>query len=211
MTDSSTDPGQPAPAEATDEQALATLLAQERPRLRRMVQVRMDRRLQGRIDPSDVIQEAYLDAVRRLEEYRRSPGLPLSLWLRFLTGQKMAELHRRHLGVQARDAGREISLYQGVPAATSAALAARLIGGLTSPSQVVIKAEMRQRLEQALNQLDEIDREILTLRHLEQLNMAQAAQVLGIKHTAACNRYVRALKRLKDSLEGSQTAEVTDL
>ena len=119
-----------------DQAAWGELLARYRDRLRRMVALRLDRRLQGRVDPSDVIQEAMLDASRRLAEYRQNPTMPFFLWLRFLTGQRLLEQHRRHLGAQGRDAGREISLYRGaMPEATTAALAAQLLGRLTSPSQ----------------------------------------------------------------------------
>ena len=175
-----------------------------RDRLRRMVALRLDRRLQGRVDPSDVLQEAYPDAAGRLAEYARDPAMPFFLWLRFLVGQRLAELHRHHLGAQARDAGREVSLYRGaMPETTSSAsLAALLLGRLTSPSQAAIRAERQIRLQEALNGMDPIDREVLALRHFEQLTNAEAAQVLGLEKTAASNRYVRALKRLKDILAG---------
>ena len=105
------------------------LLAGHRDRLRRMVGLRLDRHLQGRIDPSDVIQEAYLEAWRRLPEYLGNPSVPFFIWLRFLTGQKLITLHRHHLGRRMRDAGREISLHEGaMPEASSAALAAQLLG-----------------------------------------------------------------------------------
>ena len=123
------------------------------------------------------------------------------LWLRFLTGQKLVQLHRRHLGVQARDAAREISLHRGpFPEATSAALAAQLVGRFSSPSEAAMRAEARLKLEQTLNQMDRIDREVLVLRHFEQLSNAETAQSLGIEEAAASKRYVRALKRLKEHL-----------
>src|SRR5215467_11321745 len=104
------------------------LLERYRARLRKLIALRLDPRLQGRVDPSDVIQEAYLDAARRLPEYARDPEpMPFYLWLRFLVGQKILEQHRFHLGAQGRDAGREVSLYRGpMPEATSAAIAAQL-------------------------------------------------------------------------------------
>src|SRR5262249_22089592 len=147
-----------------------------RPRLRRMIKFRLDRWLQGRVDPSDVIQEAYLEVSRRLVEYLHDPSMPFFLWLRLVTGQKLALAHRQHLGVQARDAGREVSLHRGAfPEATSAALAAQLIGHQTSPSQAAAKAELRIRLQEALNGMEDIDREILALRHFEQLSNVEAA------------------------------------
>ena len=137
----------------------------------------------------------------RLAEYRQNPAMPFFLWLRYLTGQRLLEQHRRHLGAQGRDAGREISLYRGaMPETTTAALAAQLLGRHTSPSQAAQRAERKIRLQEALNSLDPIDREILALRHFEQLSNGEAAQVLGLDKSAASKRYARALIRLKDIL-----------
>jgi RNA polymerase sigma-70 factor (ECF subfamily) len=184
-----------------DQEAWGELLARYRDRLRRMVALRLDRRLQGRVDASDVIQEAMLDASRRLAEYRRNPTMPFFLWLRYFTGQRLVEQHRRHLGAQGRDAGREISLYRGaMPETTTAALAAQLLGRFTSPSQAAQRAERKIRLQESLNNLDPLDREILALRHFEQLSNGEAAEVLGLDKSAASKRYARALVRLKDIL-----------
>ena len=163
-------------ASRNDPAALEAALAEHRGRLRRMVALRLDRRLQGRVDPSDVIQEAYLEAARRLPEYLQEPKpMPLFLWLRFLAAQSLQVLHRKHLGVMARDAGREISIHVGrLPQATSAALAAQLLGHDTRASEAAIRAERRLRLEQALNQMDALDREVLALRHFEQLSNSSA-------------------------------------
>ncbi len=189
-----------------DSRSLRDLFTRYRSKLKRMVQLRLDARVQGRVDPSDVVQEAYLEVAQKLADYSREPTLPFYLWLRLLTGQKLALAHRQHLGVQARDAGREISLYRGAyPAASSAALAARLIGKLTTPSQAAVKAELKIRIQDALNSMDAIDREVLTLRHFEQLSNAETAQVLGIKETAACNRYFRALERLRGILASTES------
>lgn len=184
-----------------ERQALGQLLERDRERLRRMVALRLDRRLQGRIDPSDVIQEAQLEAAGRLAEYLRDPTMPFFLWLRLITGQRLLALHRRHLGAQQRDAAREVSLDRPpLPQATSAALAARLLGRLTSPSAAVVRAEMKARLREALDRMDPTDRAVLTLRHFEQLSTAETAQELGISHEAAKKRHIRALKRLKEIL-----------
>jgi len=184
-----------------DQRALAELLGRDRERLRRMVALRLDRRLQGRVDPSDVIQEACLDAARRLPEYHKNPTMPFFLWLRLLTGQRLVDEHRKHLGAAARDVGREISLYRGaLPETTTAALAAHLLGRLTTPSQAAIRAERKIRLQEALNSLEPIDREVLALRHFEELSNAEAAAVLGLDKSAASKRYARALVRLKEIL-----------
>ena len=184
-----------------DERALGQLLERHRKRLRRMVRLRLDPRLQGRIDPSDVIQETYLEAADRLAEYLRDPKMPFFLWLRFLAGQKMLTLRRRHLGTQARDASRELSIYQGaMPEASSACLAAQLLGKRTAPLEAAIRAEMKIRLQEVLNGMEPMDREVLALRHFEQFNNAETAQLLGITESGASSRYLRALKRLKDIL-----------
>src|SRR5437773_120571 len=190
-------------ARAGDAQALNEIFARHRDRLRRMVEMRLDGRLQARIDASDVIQDAYLEVSQRLDEYLNNPTLPFFLWLRLVVGEQITNLHRHHLGAQRRDAGREVSLYrEALPAASSAALAAQLLGKHTSPTQAAIRAERLLRLQEALNALDPIDREILSLRHFEELTRAEAAQALGIEEAAAAKRYVRALKRLKDTLAG---------
>jgi RNA polymerase sigma-70 factor (ECF subfamily) len=186
-----------------DRDALGEMFIRSRDRLRRMVRLRLDRRLQGRIDASDVLQEAYLDIARRAVEYASRPEMPFFLWLRMVTGQKLLEVHRRHLQTQMRDVGQEVSLYQGaLPAADSASLAAQLMGHLTSPSQAAVRAELQIRLQEVLNAMDGLDREILALRHFEELDNGEVASILGLSKAAASNRYVRALKRLKAELRG---------
>jgi RNA polymerase sigma-70 factor (ECF subfamily) len=186
---------------AGDVDALNALFTRHRERLRRMVDIRMDRRLQARFDASDVLQEAYLEVIQRLDEYVRDPKLPLFLWLRLVVGQRLMTLHRRHLGAQQRDAGREVSLFrEALPAASSAALAAQLMGKFTSPTQAAMRAERMLRLQEALNTLDPIDREVLSLRHFEELTRTEAAQVLDITEAATAKRYVRAMKRLTNLL-----------
>jgi RNA polymerase sigma-70 factor (ECF subfamily) len=188
-------------AQAGDRAALGALLDRHRDRLRRMVDIRLDTRLQARIDASDVIQEAYVEVVERLDEYLRNPQLPFFLWLRLVVGERLIRLHRHHLGTQMRDTGREVSLYRGaVPQASSAALAAQLLGKFTSPSNAVLRAERILRLQEALNALDPVDREVLSLRHFEELTAAESARVLDISEAAASKRHFRALKRLKDVL-----------
>src|SRR5271157_4474428 len=188
-------------ARAGDQAALNEIFAQHRMRLRRMVELRLDRRLQARIDASDVIQEAYVDAVSRFDEYLREPNYPLFLWLRLIVGERLLKLHRHHLGTQTRDAGLEVSIYRGaLPAASSAALAAQLLGKHTSPTQAAVRAERMLRIQEALNTLDPMDREVLALRHFEQMTLAETALSLQLEESAAAKRYIRALKRLKSIL-----------
>jgi RNA polymerase sigma-70 factor (ECF subfamily) len=190
-------------ARAGEQAAVSELFARHRARLRRMVELRLDRRLQARIDASDVIQEAFVEVTRRLEEYLRDPKYPLFLWLRLIVGERLLKLHQQHLGTYLRDAGLEVSLYRGaLPAASSAALAARLIGKHTSPTQAAVRAERMMRVQEALNALQPIDREVLSLRYFEDMTLAETALSLGIEESAAAKRYVRALKRLKALLAG---------
>jgi RNA polymerase sigma-70 factor, ECF subfamily len=188
-------------AAAGDPEGWRALFDRDRERLRRMVALRMDRRLRGRIDPSDVIQEGHIEAIARLSDYLRDPKLPFFLWLRLIVGQRLTLLHRRHLGAPTRDAGREIGIYHGgVPEATSSALAARLLGHLTRPSEAAVRAERKLRIQTALNAMEGLDREILAMRHFEQLTNGEAAEALGLTKSAASKRYLRALERLKQLL-----------
>jgi len=189
--------------EAGDERVVNELFTRYRERLRQMVRLRLDRRLQGRIDASDVLQEAYLEVARRAREYVARPTMPPFLWMRFLTAQKLLELHRHHLGARMRDAAQELSLYhRAAPQATSVSLAEMLLGRLTSPTLAARRAEMQQKLQEVINSLDPLDREVVALRHFEELSNSEVAQVLGLSKTAASNRYIRALARLKEMLEG---------
>ena len=184
-----------------DDRLWGTVLESFRARLRGMIELRLHAKVRGRVDPSDVIQETFVDASQRLSEFFENPAVPFYVWLRSLAGQRLALAHRRNLGTKARDAGREVSLYnQPLPGATSAALAAQLIGHLTSPSSAAVVVEQKLQLQTALDQLEPIDREILVLRHFEEMTNAESAAVLGLRPTAANNRYVRALERLRSVL-----------
>ncbi len=187
-------------AAAGNEACWQRLLEEHTGRLRRMVAVRLDPRLQGRLDPSDVLQETYLEAIRQLQSYLSRPALPFHLWLRGLAGNRLNKLHRRHLGASKRDAGREKSLDEPVPEASSIVLAAHLMGHEDRPSEAAQRADLRIRLAEALDQLDPLDREALVLRHFEQLSSAEVGQVLGISEAAAGKRYLRALERLRHLL-----------
>ncbi|MGL4423458.1 MAG: sigma-70 family RNA polymerase sigma factor [Gemmataceae bacterium] len=188
---------------AGDQSALAILYDRYRDKLRRMVQVRLDPRLGGRVAPSDVLQEAYIDALKRYPHFFEKVDQPFFGWLRLVIGQRLIDVHREHLGAKMRDARQEVSLASpvgGGAAASSLCLAACLVGQLSTPSHIAAKQETLDRLEQALEGLEPLDREVLALRHFEELSNAETAQVLGILPAAASKRYVRALARLKDVL-----------
>ena len=181
-----------------DEGVLADLFLHYRERLKRMVEFRLDRRLRGREDPSDVLQEVYLDARQRVQHYIDKPRVSLFLWLRQVTLQRLIDVHRRHLGAKMRDVNQEVALYGAGPTDESSAfLLLQLADSLTSPSQFAVRGEMVAELKIALSELGENDREVLVLRHLEELSNNEVAQILGIDKYAASKRYLRALERLR--------------
>jgi RNA polymerase sigma-70 factor (ECF subfamily) len=182
-------------------QALDELFARHRERLRKMVRLRLDRRLRGQFSSSAVLHEVYREACRRIGEYCAKPAQPVFLWFRLLTGQFLQTLHRQYLGGHILDAGQDFSLYRGaLPEVNSASLAAQLIGE-RAPNQAAVRADLLLRLQDALNSMDPMDREVLALCHFEELRDDEVAVVLGIDQEAVMLRYVRALKRLKTILQ----------
>jgi RNA polymerase sigma-70 factor, ECF subfamily len=190
----------PRGAGTCDQQPLGSQFMEHWDRLHRLVQIRLDRRLHGRVNPSDVLQEAYLEVVRSMPGYLSNPKIPFFHWLRHITVVKLMALHRKHLGTHARDAGRDVHLGGTRPQTSSVALAAQLLGRLTSPSEAAARVELQARVQEALSSLDNLDREVLALRHFEQLTNTETARALGLSEAAASNRYVRALKRLRPIL-----------
>jgi RNA polymerase sigma-70 factor (ECF subfamily) len=189
-----------------DGAARQQLLVRHRKRLRQMVALRMDRRLIARVDPSDVVQEALADADQELSDYLRKRPLPFYPWLRQLAWERLIELHRRHLYAQKRSVRREEPDFLDLPDESAAQLAQRLLAPGSSPSERMLREERRGRVQGALAQLAPRDREVLVLRHLEQLSTNETAAVLGIKPGAVKTRHLRALERLRDLL-GEDFAE----
>lgn len=185
-----------------DRQALGKLFAHHRDRLWRIVNFRMDSRLTGRVDADDILQEAYLDAEKRLEHFLHDSPESFFIWLRLIVNQTLIDVHRRHLGTQARDASRERSLAGGWSAeSTSFSLSHHLLGHMTSPSQAAVRAELAEQLNLALEAMSDLDREVLALRHFEELTNSETARALEISEQAASLRYVRAISRLRKVLE----------
>lgn len=192
------------PTRMTREQ-LTEQFTKHRDRLWRTVQLRMDPRLYGRVDPDDVLQEAYMDAEKRLGHFAEELDFTPFVWLRLIVGQTLINVHRRHIGAQKRDASRErpqSNPLQHQYSATSQQFAFQLAGNQTSPSEVLMRDERVVQLADSLDELSEIDREILTLRHFEDLSNKEIAELLGIEQKAASIRYIRAIKRLKACLAG---------
>jgi RNA polymerase sigma-70 factor (ECF subfamily) len=161
-----------------------------------MVEVRMHPRLQGRVDASDVIQETFIEAARVLNNGQQNQDIPVYLWLRRLANQKLIQAHRQHLQAAGRDARRE-QAQAGQPEASSVSIARFLIGNFTSPSLQAVRQERESSLQQALEKMDPLDREVLALRHFEQLSGPESAEILGISHDAVKKRYIRALEKLQ--------------
>jgi RNA polymerase sigma-70 factor, ECF subfamily len=187
---------------AGDHDALADLFSQHRDRLWRMVNFRLDPRLHGRVDADDVLQESWLAAIQRIEHFLADASRSIFVWFRLITSQTLIDVHRRHLGTQKRNAALEFSINRGWDSdSTSSALSFHLLGHLTSPSKAALRKELSSQLQQALVSMNEIDREVLALRHFEQLSNKETAQILGISDQAASDRYIRALRRLKHVLQ----------
>ncbi len=184
------------------EQVLAEVFAVNRERFWHMVTFRMDPRIAARVDADDVLQEAFVAASKRLQHYLRAENYTLFIWLRMIVAQTLVDVHRRHLATEKRSVGREVSIRGNhYPQTTSVSLAAQLVACQTSVSKAVQRNEIGLSLAAAIEQMSPLDQEAIALRHFEGLSNVEAAQVLGVSVTAASNRYVRALSRLKEILE----------
>lgn len=183
-----------------DRSAMERLLEQNRDRLRRMVAVRMDPRINSRVDPSDVVQEAFIVAADRFSEYARTRPLPFYPWLRQIAWERLIAMHHRHVGAQKRSVLQEEPPVMVLPDESVMKLADRLAAGGTSPSGKLIREEMRLRVRQALDELPVTYREVMVMRHLEQLRIDEMAAVLGIDQAAVKMRCFRAAKRLRQLL-----------
>lgn len=176
--------------------ALAELFECNRAPLRRMVELRLDARVAARVDPSDVLQEVYLDMAAQIDGYLHQPKVAFYVWLRGLTWERLLKLHRRHLGADCRAVSRE----QALPLDSSAALARQFLASGASPSEAQVQQELRHRVQQALAQLDDGDREVILMRDFEGMTNGEVAQLLGLTASGATMRYGRALFRLKEIL-----------
>ena len=184
-----------------DDSAFAKLFSMHRSRLEKIVRFRMDRRLFGRVDPDDILQEAFVDGQRRLENLRNSPTQSFLVWIRLIVGQTLINVHRRHLKSERRDASRDVTIHSKNPDPnTSDSMVLQLADSISSPSAVYSKKEIYEKVTQAVDSLAESDREIVAMRHFEELGNNEIAEILGITPKNASIRYIRALERLRSHL-----------
>ena len=186
------------------EEAVAEAFDRHRQKLLRMITVRLDARIVGKVDGEDILQDAFVETSRRIQDYLDDPAVPFFVWLRQITSQVLIDTHRRFLGAKMRDVRQEVTLYRaGRTDTSSALLVAHLADSLTTPSQFAVREEDVAELGAALEELEEIDREVLVLRHLEELSNNEVAEILGIDKYAASKRYIRALDRLRLTMSSS--------
>jgi RNA polymerase sigma-70 factor (ECF subfamily) len=182
-----------------DEAARHDLLEHYRDYLRRMVAVRLDRRLAARVDPSDVVQETLIEANRRLEEYLNDRPIPFFAWLRQIAGGRLMENHRLHITSGKRSVTTEVTGFE-LPDESSYALAQMMLADESSPSDRLIRKEQQEQIRKTVAGLPSKDREVLVMRHLEQLSTAEIAGTLGISEGAVKARLVRAIIRVRAAL-----------
>lgn len=179
--------------------AAAALLVRHEPRLRRMVDLRLDRRLAARLDPSDVVQETLAEAHRRLLDYATNRPIPFYPWLRGIAWDKLVEIRRRHVEAERRSVRREVQQLD-LPGDSQVILVERMMAMGTSPSEQAIRQEMRDRVQRAILQLSPTDHEVIVLKHLEELSVPEIAVILGVHREAVYSRYRRAVQRLHQLL-----------
>lgn len=188
-------------AKEGDESSLAELFSLYKQQLRAMIAFRLDRNLKGRIDPSDILQEAYLDLAKRLSGFDPNK-MSFFVWLRLVTHERLLITHRQHLGAQKRDARREVAapLYS---AASSLSLAEQFAGKFTSVAGKAIRIEQKVRLQALLDDMDDQDREVIALRIFEGLTNRETAEVLNLNTKTSSSRFLRAIARLREALGDS--------
>lgn len=189
-----------AEARQGDQAAVNRLLERHRESLRRMIQLRMDQAIRRRVDASDIVQEVLIEAHRRLADYLREPAMPFHLWLRQLAQQRVIDAHRRHRRAARRSTDREQPLVVSARDASSQDLLGQLSDHELTPAAATLRAELGARFLAVLDELDEIDREVLVMRHVEQLTNSEVALALGLSEPAAGMRYLRAMRRLRARL-----------
>lgn len=188
-----------------DRAAVDGLLARHRETIRRQIAARMDRVVQSRVDASDIVQDVMIEANRRLVDYLENPAMPFRLWLRHMARDRLIDAHRRHRVAASRSVDREVSLHEAGPHDGIAPVVAdAMVDRELTPAAAATWGELQRRFAAAVEQLDDVDRQIVLLRHFEHLSTAEAAELLGLSKPAAGMRYLRAMRRLRSLLEGAE-------
>ena len=191
--------------QARGTEAATDFFERDRARLRLFVMHRTDERLLGRLDWDDVLQDTFIVVQNRYHDFVANPTVPFYVWMRALAGQVLIDLQRRHLGAQKRTVGREVSLHQRLPfQSTSTSLGSLLAASGLSPSKEAVRSEQLETLRESMQVMSEMDREVLVLRHMEQMTNGEVAAALGIDKSAATKRYIRALKRIRERIENAE-------
>jgi RNA polymerase sigma-70 factor, ECF subfamily len=191
--------------------AVDELLVRFREPLRKVIDLRLDPVLARRVDASDIVQDVLIEANQRLTEYLKKPDMPFHLWLRHLAQDRIIDTHRRHRLAQRRSVDKEQPIARPAWAEeSSASLVAHLIDHERTPATEAIQAELARRLTAAVHELGDDDREVILLRHHEQLSNQEVAHLLGLTEAAASMRYLRALRRLRTVLVPDQTGGSSD-
>lgn len=192
-----------------EQKAVVELFLRYRPQLKRMVQLKMQPKLRKRLDESDVLQESFLELVRRLPDYGKAPHIPFFAWLRLLVSQRLYHLQRTHFGAEKRAIYREVDFVSHLAKDASVFnLANQLADQFTSVDRNLIKEEVQRKLVSALQEMDTNDREILEMRHFEELSTLEIGEVLGLTRSGVLKRYTRALRRLRDTVFGDPDFQV---
>ncbi len=181
-----------------DQSALATILDTHRERLRHMVAMRLNPIVRARLNPSDVLQESFLDARKKFAEYAANPKHSVYFWLRNLVARRLGKIHRFHLDAEMRDAKREMPLEANFNNASSIYLASHLAASSYSIERNLVQEELQGRIQVALDSMEEKDREVIALRHFEELSTEETAEILNITRSGVLKRYTRALRKLRD-------------
>jgi RNA polymerase sigma-70 factor (ECF subfamily) len=195
-------------AQAGDQSAVNQLLDRHRSAVHRMIGLRLDQKIQRRVDVSDVVQEVFIEASRRLPEYLRNPAMPFHLWLRHIAQDRIIDAHRRHRGSAKRSVDRERPLFvRGADDRSTFELAAQLCDPERTPASAAAQREMAQHVEAALAQLDDQDCEVIVMRHYEHLSNQEVATALQLSEPAAGMRYLRAIRRLRSLLSAGSLGD----
>ena len=185
-----------------DGTAVNELIERHRGALRHLVRMRLDRKIQRRVDVSDVVQEVLIEANRRLKTYLENPVMPFHLWVRHIARDRIIDAHRRHRGSAKRSIDREQPMV--IPGGfdqSSIILANQLVDQGKTPAAKTLEKELAGRVEDAITQLDDVDAEVIVMRHYEQLSNQEIAQALDLTEPAASMRYLRAVRRLRDLMQ----------